>query len=79
MFSGFNASANAPAPAHAMSNLLPDILPLQAIQSAENMGIDVYGIGICDSNVTRFYKKHVVVHDLPKLSPTILSIIDRSI
>ena len=52
---------------------------LQAIQSAENMGIDVYGIGICDSNVTRFYKKHVVVHDLPKLSPTILSIIGRSI
>ena len=52
---------------------------LQTVQNAENMGIDVYGIGICDSNVTRFYKKNVVVHDLPKLSPTILSIIDRSI
>lgn len=52
---------------------------LQTIQHAEKMGVDVYGIGICDDNVTRFYKKNVVVHDLNNLSPTILSIIDRSI
>lgn len=52
---------------------------LQTIQHAEKMGVDVYGIGICDDNVTRFYKKNVIVNDLNKLSPTILSIIDRSI
>jgi hypothetical protein len=52
---------------------------LQTIQHAEKMGVDVYGIGICDDNVTRFYKKNVVVNDLNNLSPTILSIIDRSI
>lgn len=49
------------------------------IETAEQMGVDVYGIGIMDSNVTRFYKKNVVVNDLNALSPTILSIIDRSI
>ena len=52
---------------------------LRTVEHAEHMGIDVYGIGICDSNVTRFYKKNVVINDLNKLSPTILSIIDRSI
>ena len=52
---------------------------LQTIQHAEKMGVDVYGIGICDDNVTRFYKKNVIVNDLNNLSPTILSIIDRSI
>lgn len=52
---------------------------LQTIQNAEKMGVDVYGIGICDDNVTRFYKKNVIVNDLNNLSPTILSIIDRSI
>ena len=52
---------------------------LRTVEHAEKMGVDVYGIGICDSNVTRFYKKNVVVNDLSKLSPTILSIIDRSI
>jgi cobaltochelatase CobT len=52
---------------------------LQTVKQAEKMGIDVYGIGIDDSNVTRFYKKNVVVKDLHNLAPTILSIIDRSI
>ena len=52
---------------------------LRTVEHAEKMGVDVYGIGICDSNVTRFYKKNVVVNDLNQLSPTILSIIDRSI
>lgn len=45
---------------------------------AEKAGIDVYGIGIKDTNVTRFYKKHVVVDDLNQLSPTILKVLDRS-
>ena len=52
---------------------------LQTVEYAEKNGVDVYGIGIRDSNVTRFYKKNVVVNDLDMLSPTILSIIDRSI
>jgi len=52
---------------------------LDTVEHAEKMGVDVYGIGICDTNVTRFYKKNVVVNDLNSLSPTILSIIDRSI
>ena len=52
---------------------------LKTVQHAENIGIDVYGIGIMDTNVTRFYKKNVVVNDLANLSGTILSIIDRSI
>jgi cobalamin biosynthesis protein CobT len=52
---------------------------LRTVEHAEKMGVDVYGIGICDSNVTRFYKKNVVVNDLNQLAPTILSIIDRSI
>jgi len=51
----------------------------QTVENAEALGIDVYGIGILDSNVTHFYKKNVVVHKLDKLAPTILSIIDRSI
>lgn len=52
---------------------------LKTVEHAESMGVDVYGIGICDTNVTRFYKKNVVVNDLSNLSNTILSIIDRSI
>lgn len=51
----------------------------QVISNAEKMGIDTYGIGILDNNVQRFYTKNVVVNELSKLSPTILSIIDRSI
>ena len=49
------------------------------IKLAEKSGIDVYGIGIQDENVRRFYTKNEVVYDLSKLAPTILSIIDRSI
>lgn len=51
----------------------------KTIGHAEKLGIDTYGIGICDSNVLRFYKKNVVVNNLDNLSSTILSIIDRSI
>jgi len=51
----------------------------QTIDTAEAMGVDVYGVGIYDTNVKRFYSKNVVVNDLDQLSPTILSIIDRSI
>ena len=49
------------------------------VKDVEDMGVDVYGIGICDSNVTMYYKNNVVVNDLDKLSSTILSVIDRSI
>lgn len=52
---------------------------LQAVQHAEKSGIDIYGIGIMDTNVKYFYKKHIVVDNLTNLAPTILSIIDRSI
>jgi cobalamin biosynthesis protein CobT len=45
----------------------------------EKSGVDLYGIGILDDNVRHFYKKHVVVNKLGDLSPTILSILDRSI
>jgi hypothetical protein len=51
----------------------------QAVENAEKLGVDVYGIGIMDRNVRHFYKKHVVVDDLESLAPTILSIVDRSI
>ena len=51
----------------------------QVVTNVEESGIDVYGIGICDSNVSRYYKKNVVVDNLTSLSPTILSIIERSI
>lgn len=50
----------------------------RTVDYAEKTGIDVYGIGIKDTNVTRFYKKHVVVDDLNQLSPTILKVLDRS-
>jgi uncharacterized protein YegL len=51
----------------------------QTVEHAEKLGVDVYGIGIMDRNVQKFYKKHVVVDDLESLAPTILSIVDRSI
>ena len=51
---------------------------LKAVKTAENSGIDVYGVGIKDRNVERFYTKNVVVNDLDELAPTILSIVDRS-
>jgi hypothetical protein len=56
-----------------------DYYTRQTVLTAEAKGIDVYGIGIYDNNVTRFYKKNVVVNDINELSPTILSVIDRSI
>ena len=49
------------------------------ISNAEKSGIDVYGIGICDSNVTDYYNKCEIVHNLDDLSRTILNVVDRSI
>jgi hypothetical protein len=49
------------------------------IRDAELRGVDVYGVGIMDMNVRKFYKKNVVVENLSDLSKTILSILDRSI
>jgi cobalamin biosynthesis protein CobT len=51
----------------------------KVIKDVENSGVDVYGIGIMDGNVSHYYQKHVVVNKLDKLAPTILSILDRSI
>ena len=51
----------------------------KTIEDAERLGVDVYGIGIMDTNVKHFYSKHVVVEELESLAPTILSIVDRSI
>ncbi len=50
----------------------------RTVEYAEKAGIDVYGIGIKDTNVTRFYKKNVVVNHLDDLSKTILQVLDRS-
>ena len=50
-----------------------------AISNTEKSGIDVYGIGICDTNVKKYYTKYEVVDRLDDLSKTILNIIDRSI
>jgi len=50
-----------------------------AIKATEKSGVDVYGIGILDSNVRRFYEKNVVVNSLSELTPAILSVLDRSI
>lgn len=49
------------------------------ISNAEKVGIDVYGIGICDSNVADYYKKNVVVDRVEDLARTILTVVDRSI
>lgn len=49
------------------------------ISNAEESGIDVYGIGICDTNVTDYYSKCEVVNNLDDLSRTILNVVDRSI
>jgi Mg-chelatase subunit ChlD len=51
----------------------------KVIKDVENSGVDVYGIGIMDNNVSHYYQKHQVVDKLENLSPTILSILDRSI
>lgn len=51
----------------------------QTIKDAQKSGIDVYGVGIMDENVKRFYKNNHVVNNLGDLSGTILSILDRSI
>ena len=50
----------------------------RTVEYAEKAGIDVYGIGIKDDNVTRFYKKNLVVNDISNLSKTILDVLDRS-
>jgi cobaltochelatase CobT len=41
--------------------------------------VDMYGIGIMDSDVKKYYKKNVVVYKLSELSYNMLSIIDRSL
>ena len=50
----------------------------QVIGNIENSGIDIHGIGICDSNVSHYYTNHEVVEDIKSLAPAILSTLDRS-
>lgn len=58
-----------------------DIKPYtkKVITDVEQSGVDIHGIGICDSNVRYFYTKHEVVNNLNELAPAILSTLDRSI
>ena len=56
-----------------------DAYTLHTVQHAEQTGIDVYGVGIQDTNVQRFYTNNVVVNNLAELAPSILKIIDRSL
>jgi len=51
---------------------------LEAVKKAEKL-VDVYAVGIMDSNVQHYYTNHEIVNNLQDLSGTILSIIDRSI
>ena len=41
--------------------------------------IEMFGIGICDDNVREYYTNHAVIRDIGDLTPTILSVLDRSI
>jgi len=50
----------------------------QVIGNIESSGIDIHGIGICDSNVSHYYTNHEVVEDIKSLAPAILSTLDRS-
>ncbi len=41
--------------------------------------VELYGIGIMDSNVKMYYKNNVVIQDTNALAPAILSIIDKAL
>ena len=50
------------------------------IESIENKNdVEVYGLGILDSNVTRFYTKHSVINSVSDLAPSLLSLLDKVI
>jgi cobalamin biosynthesis protein CobT len=44
----------------------------KSIKEAEAMGVETIGIGILDSSVSKFYKKHVVVNNITDLMGTAL-------
>jgi cobalamin biosynthesis protein CobT len=41
--------------------------------------VELYGIGIMDTNVKMYYKNNVVIQDTNALAPAILSIIDKAL
>jgi hypothetical protein len=41
--------------------------------------VEIYGVGIMDTNVCRYYTKHCVINNNNELTPTILSILDKAI
>jgi cobalamin biosynthesis protein CobT len=45
----------------------------------EKSPVELYGIGIMDTNVKKYYKKNVVINDTSSLAPAILSILDKAI
>jgi hypothetical protein len=49
----------------------------KCVQDAEKV-VDVYGIGIEDYNVRKYYTNNIVVEGLSNLAPTVLSVLDKS-
>lgn len=49
------------------------------IERIEKSNIDIYGVGLLDKSVKRFYTNHVIVDSVDELTPTILKLLDRSI
>ena len=45
----------------------------------ERKHVELYGIGILDNNVKKYYKNNVVLNDVNALAPTILSILDKAL
>ena len=45
----------------------------------EKSPVELYGIGIMDTNVKKYYKKNVVINDTSSLAPAILSILDKAL
>lgn len=45
----------------------------------EQKVVEIYGIGICDRNVERYYKNHVVINTPNELANSVLTIIDKAV
>lgn len=45
----------------------------------EQKVVEIYGIGICDHNVERYYKNHVVIKTPNELANSVLTIIDKAV
>lgn len=52
----------------------------KVVKNIENSKrVDIVGIGIQDTNVTRFYKQNQVLHKIEDLEPCLLNLIDRKL